>query len=338
MRLDNSLIKKSLESFENKPEVPVGYIEIELSTKGKFGAPPIFHIRNFKVGELLSLSLSDETELPRRLVNILNEMILEDVDVSNFHEKEIEETMVYLYRTFYNNNLEDIIFPIEKEDVEYLENNNAQLLQDIKDKKWTPRTSINISTDVDLYDIPDNYKSDITITNKETGFFLTFGYIKYGDRLVVKEFLDNLYREEESKFAQIKKQISLNNSNITNVPLDPIMEKEYLDYVTERFETLTNISRLVSVKNYNGLDVSELPISEKFDIMSKDARIDFGMISALSKKQNKYPIGIKPFVRMMNPFTHQQCERRFSFRIPLILQAIQISGSNKYDDGSDDED
>lgn len=338
MRLNNSIIKQSLSEYEQKVDVPAGYVEINLSTKGKVGAPASFHIRNFKVGELLSLSLSDTAELPARLINILNGMIYEDVDVSQFHEREVEELMVYVYKTFYSNTLEDIVFPIEDDDVKWLEENNPQLLQDIRDRKWTPRTTINITTDVDVYDIPDSFTSDITITNKSTGFKVTFGYIKYGDRLVVKSFLDDLYKEQEEKFAQFKKQINLNNSSITKTPLDPTLEKEYMDYVSERFEVLSDVSRLISIKDYNGVDVSELPLSEKYEIMANDARIDYGMIAKLSKRQNKTPIGIKPTIRMRNPITHQPCERRFSFRIPLIIQAIQVSGSDKYDDGFGDED
>ena len=107
-----------------------------------------------------------------------------------------------------------------------------------------------------------------------------------------------------------------------------------MEYVNERFETLANISRLVSVVDYNGMDVSQMDIALKFETLSNDARIDFGMISALTKHQEGAPFGIKPYVRMKDPITGKSVERRFSFRIPLILQAIQISGSSQYDDGS----
>lgn len=335
MKLHNRMVEqfREFEAEQNSQIIPPGYIEVRLSTKGKLGAPEVLHVRNFKVGELISLSLASEAELPRRLTGTLNGMIIEDVDVANFHEKEVEELMVCIYTSFYKNVLEDVVFPLEQEDLDYLKEHNPKLLEDVKNKKWVPRTTINIVQNASLYDIPDNFNSDITIKNKDTGFFVTFGYIKYGDRLTVKEFLDQLYQEQELKYKGIQKQIEKGDINI-----DPTLEREYTDYLTEKFEALTDISKLISVKNYNGLDISDMGIAEKYELMSKDARIDYGMIAKLSAKQNKTPFGLKPEVQMMNPITHQMCERGFSFRIPLIIQALSIHGPDKYDDGSDDED
>lgn len=332
----DSLLAGSFKKFEQdiKSEVPAGYVEMRLSTKGRVGAPEVFHVRNFKVGELLNLSISTDAELPKRLISTLNDMIYEDIDVAQFHEKEVEELMVYIFTNFYQNKLEDVIFPLEDADYEYVKNTKPDMLEDLKSGKWTPRTTIDIVNDADVYDVSDSFNPNITITNKKTGFHVTFGFIKYGDRLVVKDFLDEFYKDEETKFAGIRNQISRNN----NASLDPVDEREYMEYINKRFETLTNISRLVSVVDYNGMDVSNMGISEKFEVLSNDARIDFGMIAKLTQRQNKEPFGIKPDVRMRNPLTGEMVTRRFSFRIPIILQAIQIFGSDQYDDGSDSED
>lgn len=334
----DTILTNSFKEFERSNgsiiEVPAGYVEIRLSTKGKLGAPEVFHIRNFKVGELLNLSLSTESELPRRLISTLNSMIYEAIDVSQFHEKEVEELMVYVYTNFYQDRLDDVVFPLDEEDFEYIKNNKPEMLEDLEAKRWVPRTSIVITQDADLYDVADDFNPNITITNKKTGFYVTFGFIKYGDRLLVKDFLDSYYADEEKKFAKIKNQISQNNNSPNPIPLNPDEEREYMEYVNERFETLANISRLVSVVDYNGMDVSQMDIALKFETLSNDARIDFGMISALTKHQEGAPFGIKPYVRMKDPITGKSVERRFSFRIPLILQAIQISGSSQYDDGS----
>ena len=332
----DSLLADSFRKFEQniKPEIPAGYIEMRLSTKGRVGAPEVFHIRNFKVGELLNLAISTDAELPKRLISTLNEMIYEDVDVAQFHEKEVEELMVYLFVNFYQNKLEDVIFPLEESDFEYIRQTKPDMLDDLATGKWMPRTTIHIENDADVYDVSDSFNPNITITNKKTGFYVTFGFIKYGDRLVVKDFLDNYYKDEEAKFVKVKNQISRNN----NTPLDPELEREYMEYLNKRFETLSNISRLISVSDYNGMDVSNMNIFDKFEVLSNDARIDFGMIAKLTQKQNKEPFGIKPEVRMKNPLTGEMVTRRFSFRISTILQAIQVSGSDQYDDGSDSED
>ena len=90
----NLILTSLMESEREVKEVsstPDGYIEVKLSTKGKVGAPSVVHVRNFKVSEIISLSLSSNADLPIRLIDILNDMILEDTDVFNWHEKEIEE-------------------------------------------------------------------------------------------------------------------------------------------------------------------------------------------------------------------------------------------------------
>lgn len=344
--LDSNIILSSMKEAEEAikgNEIPAGYIEINLSTKGKVGAPKSFHVRNFKVGEILTLSLSSDEELPRRLIDILNDAILEDIDVSQFHENEVIELMLYVYSSFYQRVIEDIQFPLDDEDIDHISSTNEALLKDLAESKWIPRTSIDINSDIDLYDIDeDAFNPNITIKDKQTGFYVTFGFIKYGDRLVVKKWLDDFYKEEESKFEKIKKQIQYNNNFARNperqIKIDPDEEKAYNDYLTEKMQTLADVSRIISITDYNGMDVSNMSIGDKYKLMSSDARIDYGMISKLIKRQNKIPFGLKPIVRMKDPILNKPCERRFSFRIPLIIQAMQVSGYDRYDDGYDDED
>ena len=102
---EGNIIYNSLKEAETSAviarEIPPGYIEVRLSTKGKVGAPEIVHVRNFKVKDVVDLSLTSDSDLPGRLAAILNEMILEDVDVTQWHEKEVIELMVYILKTFY---------------------------------------------------------------------------------------------------------------------------------------------------------------------------------------------------------------------------------------------
>ena len=114
----NNLIMSSLRDFEvqNTQTVPPGYVAINLSTKGKLGAPKEFHIRNFKMKDIMALSLTEQGDLPERVVQVLNDMILEDVDVSNWHEKEVEETLVYVYMTFFEPTIKNVPFVVTDED------------------------------------------------------------------------------------------------------------------------------------------------------------------------------------------------------------------------------
>ena len=351
---NDNIVFSSLRDAEEQhnliQDIPEGYIEVRLSTKGKFGAPAVFHVRNFKVKDILTLSLSSMQDLPIRLISILNGMIWEDVDVSQWHEKEIEELMVYIFLTFFKNELTDIPFPYTEEDLNALKEgpNGENLLNDIKTKKWTPTTTINITKDVETYDLPDDANPNITITNKKTGFHITFGFIKYGDQIILKNWLDSFYRDQEMKFKAIKEKLDYNGRLLTQIEenasiidklisIDPDEQKAYDEYLTQRLQTLSELVKIISILDYNGIDVSNLSVSEKYEMISTDARLDYGMISKLSKRQSKLQIGLKPEVSMRNPFTGEVVKRPFSFQVITLLQAMQVSGDDNYDDGYDDE-
>ena len=345
----NNIILSNLRQAEKEVQktIPDGYVEIELSTKGKMGAPKCFHIRNFKVRDILALALCTEEELPAKLVSVLNEMIFEDLDVAEFYESEVEELMLYVYLNFYGRKFEHLTFPVDKSDIDYIKNksNGDEILEDLKEGRWKPEFDLDIVKDINLYDVDDDFNPNITITNKKNGFHCTFGFIKYGDKLTVKKWLDNQFAEEERKFQVVKKKIMHNNSIYLNkgntqslYEIDPIEEEDYNEYVNRRLAVLTEVSRLISIVDYNGTDTSKMSLSEKYELMAEDPQIDYGMISKLTKAQEKHPVGIKPNVTMLNPITQKTCERRFSFRIPMLLQAMQLYGDDNYDDGFDDED
>ena len=329
--------------------IPEGYIEVKLSTKGKVGAPPVVHVRNFKVSEIISLSLSGNSDLPIRLISILNDMILEDTDVFNWHEKEIEELMVYIFLSFYKPILTDVPFPFNDEDFKKMEAeaNGETRVRDIKEGRWVPKTTIDIASGVDTYDLDDTFNPEITITNRKTGFYVIFDYIKYGDQLVIKQWMDSYFAEDEKRFERIKKQIEINRG-ISNqlkdnpdkvdnlITIDKEEERAFKDYLIRRAQVITDISNIVSIVNFNGQDLSRMSIGEKYELLKDDARLDYNLISKMNARQMKMKFGIKPEVKMKNPITGEVVKRPLSFRIPSILQTMQVCGSDEYDDGYDD--
>ena len=342
-------MQEAKKSVSDAMAIPPGYLEIRLSTKGKMGAPEIFHVRNFKVSDIMALSLTSDSDLPSKLAAILNEMIYEDVDVTQWHEKEVEELMVYIFKTFYKDTIEDIPFPLEEEDYTYLKENAPEKLEVINNKKWTPKTTVSISRDVELYEIGEDFNPKIKITNKTNGFYVVFDYIKYGDQLVIKKWLDEYFAEEEEKFKDFKAQIRLNSLIMKQIktspdaldrllPYNEAEEAEYNEYMQKRLQVLSEVVRLISIVDYNGQDVSSLPLDEKYNLIKDDARIDYGMIRKLNTRQQKLQFGIKPEVSMLSPITEEVVKRPFSFRLSTLLQAMQLSGDDVYDDGFDDED
>ena len=336
----NLILTSLMESEREVKEVsstPDGYIEVKLSTKGKVGAPAVVHVRNFKVSEIISLSLSSNADLPIRLIDILNDMMLEATDVFNWHEKEIEELMVYIFLSFYKPVLTDIPFPFTEEDFKNMESepNGKEKVKDIKEGRWVPKTTIDIAYGVDTFDLSENFSPRITITNKKTGFYVVFDYIKYGDQLIIKRWMDSYFAEDEKRFERIKKQIEINrginNQLIDNpdkieslIPIDKEEEEQFKDYLVKRAQVITDVSNIVSIVDFNGQDLSDMSIGEKYELLKDDARLDYNLISKMSARQRKMQFGIKPEVSMKNPITEEVVKRPLSCRIPSIIQAMQV--------------
>lgn len=339
-------IKDAEVEVKTAMEIPAGYLEVRLSTQGKVGAPAVIHVRNFKVSDIVTLAMSSDNEIASRLANVLNTMVFEDVNVSTWHEKEVEELMVYIFKTFYKSTLDEVDLPLSKEDYEELAK-DPEKLEEVKSHKWVPKTSININRDVETYDIPKDFKSKVTIKNKKTGFYCTFDYIHYGDQIVIQRWLDSYFAEEEARFKPLKNQIQFNANLIKGaekdpeilnriIKYDPEEEKDYNEYLVERLKVLSEIAKIISITDYNGLDISKLSVGEKYDLLKDEARIDYGMISKLNNKQLKMKFGIKSEVSMYDPILGEVVKRPFSFRLATILQAMQLSGLDDYDDGDDD--
>lgn len=343
-------LKETEQAVDTYRQVPAGYIEVRLSTKGKVGAPSVVHVRNFKVSEILALSLTERKDLPIRLIDILNDAIYEDVDVAEWHEKEVEELMVYIFMTFYKPVINDIPYPLTEKDLDFIrqQTDGEEKVKAIQEGKWVPKTSVNIGQSVDTYDISDDFSPNVTITSKKTGFHVTFGYIKYGDQLKIRKWIESYFAQDEARFERIKKQLEY-NQGIENqfkdnpdaidklIPINKEEEEAYTAYNLKKAQAITDIAYIVSILDFNGYDTSGLTISEKYEILGKDARIDYNLISTLGKKQRNLKFGIKPEVDMKNPITGEVEKKVLPFRVPLIIQSMRLSESNEYDDESDDE-
>ena len=317
-----------------KESIPAGYAEIRLSTEGKLFAPEVFHVRDFKTEELLEISLISTEDLSKVLLKILKNMIYEkDVDPAKFHISEVEETLVHIYMTFFSPTMDNVIFPVEDDDLEYLKSNNTpesyeSLLEDLRSKRWVPQTSFNIQNDVDTYDIPEKFKPYITIKNNKTGFEAVFRYLCYSDQLIINDFLDDYFAEQDAKFETVK------TAGVDILSRED--RKEYEDYTRKRLMYFTLALNYCSVVSLEGQDLSELSLAEKFQICNENPQLNSSVITILNEKQSKQRFGIKPEVRMKNPITGEICLRRFPFRVSSILQACILYRPAWSDDGAVD--
>jgi|LSQX01.3.fsa_nt_gb hypothetical protein len=333
----------SLASAEKKELAPAGYIPVTLSTKGKVGAPALFHLRNFKTRDIMSLALTEEEALPERLLTLLQDLIYEkDVDVKKFHENEIVETVLTLYSSFYSDSIE-IPFPLLEEDYEYVKNKYGEAkVQDLKSGLWKPQTIISISKDVDTYDIDANFNSVAIIKSKQSGFTLGFRLPYYGDALVIKKWLRDTFGDEERRFQDTARALSLRQQllkeasegkqvNWDSIPnISSAEEEAYNNFQIKRAGVIVDVIRALHLYVYEGDDVSGASLSDRYEII-QDPRIDEKVARKLDNYFENLEFGVKPEVRMLNPLTNEVCLREYSFRLVDILQAASVFSDDEYE-------
>ena len=326
--------------------VPAGYIKVDLSTKGLVGAPAVFHIRNFNTRDIMELALTEEEALPSRIVALLEDLIFEDVDVTAFHEAEVVETLVVVYKAFFKPILEDVDFPWDETDLQAIDSLYPAVAEEKKNALlkglWKPKTDINLAEDVSTFDIPDDFKPVARIQHRETGFSCSFGLPKYGDVLVLKQWLKDNFEEQEKAFAKTIQLLKIREAmlerfeagediDLSRVPvIDEEQEAAYQRLEIKKTAALVDVIRGLHLKSFEGKDVSGLPLSERIRLV-QDPRVDVNVAKKLDKYFGNLEFGIKPVVTMKNPITGDLCSRRFSFRLVEILQAIQVHSTDEYD-------
>lgn len=337
------------QAVQTEQEVPSGYITIELSTHGLVGAPARFHIRNFDTSDLMNLALSEDEDLPEKVARMLDNLILEkNVSVLDFHEKEVSELLVRLYQAFYSNTLKDIDFPWGDEDIDFLKkqyggDTSAEFqtrYTDLKQGREKPKTDVNLAT-VETYDLdPNTFKTNLSITKKD-GFKVGFSFPRYGDVVVLRNFILQEFRQRDKEFSSIKEILKFREDAkkrvregeeipFNRIPNIPEIEKEkYKAYETEKAIFTVVAIKALHLINFEGVDVSQIPLKDKL-AFAKDPRLDYTISQMMDKHYKKLELGLKDKVSMKNPLKGVVELRDYSFRLVDILQAIKLHESDEY--------
>lgn len=333
---------EALSTFEKSIDtsVPVGYVRIELSTRGQLGAPKVFHIRSFDTREVAELSVTAENELPLKLAAIIDKMILEDdCSIKDFHEKEVVELLVKLFTIFYESKIE-LPFPITDEDILYLKENNPSLVEDVTAGRYKPTVLIDLAK-INTFDYSEkNIKQNVIITSKKTGFSLKFSYPKFGDAIAVKKYLSTSYKKEDKSIQNIVKKIEYRNrvqqmidtGKLQTDQLPYISPEEmdlYVQHEIEKAFFTIDLIRALHLVGFEGEDVSDKSIVDKIKLI-QDPRVDHKITQAVEKEFEKMDFGIDPDIEVISPLDNKPCIRRFQFRSMDILQALKTFESDEF--------
>ena len=348
--IQQEIIATAEAKVKNEIEVPAGYIKIELSTKGKVGAPAVFHMRNFTTEDLMDLALTDEQEIPIQVVKKMQEIIWEPeevCDVKKFHEKEVTEALFILYKTFYSSMLPEVDWELTDEDKEYLAEKNGgkesleykQKLAAYESGEWKEKWTINLDN-IKTYDIPDKFKTVAHIEKKVSKFNYDYSLPKYGDVLILRQFIDTIYKEKDKKFATTKEniirkhqldqdfragKIGYNGSKIY-IPENEL--KEFNEYEREKTVFATKCLKALHLEKVNGEDVSNLSLQKRLEII-EGPEFDHASFRQASEGLNNLKFGLIEDIDGFDPILRKQVKVHYTFRVPTLLQAIRDNDSDQ---------
>jgi hypothetical protein len=327
-------------------QIPANYLPIDLSSNGMLGIPQTIHIRNFTTSDLLDMSMYSESVLPSKVISVLNSMIYESVDVSDWPERVIVELLIKIYANFFTPMMTSIIFPWNSEDIDYLKSlGRDKEAADLASGKWKPVITLDLTT-IGIKDLPEGTKSKVIIHKKFTdGTEITakfISYPKYGDIIEIRNLMEKTYRDSDKKYAKIKQDSELRDSlirlgqNLQNLPIiDEYEYEEWQIYEATKAIYAMKAAQALYLLELNGEDLSKLDLGAKIQKLAL-TQYDVKMAQKIQSEYDKLDYGLNPEVKVLNPITKQECVRSFYFRELDILQAIQSAEFDEYDISYDD--
>lgn len=342
-------LKEAREDFEIRNNVPDGYIEVRLSTRGLVGAPEVFWARNFSPEDLMNLGLAAREDLPIRLVKILDSLIYNPdqnniISVKNFHEKEVIEFLLLIYETFYTSIFPDQRWIPTEEDWEHLkklyggENSDEfrQRERALNSGAWKPTFDLDISKDITFYEIPDDFKTRVKVERMygDKNFSVVFGLPKFGDFIVLKSFIDKIYEKEDRRFARIGEIIQFKkdaeervrngeNVDLRSIPTVPQAEFDaYKEYETQKSLFSVTSAKALYIKEFDGIDVSNYPIEQKLEF-ARDPRLDYSTFKQVQDLFDKMEFGYKEEITVYDPIMEKVVTRNYTFQLADLLTAIR---------------
>lgn len=323
-------------------EVPPGYQRIVMSTKGKYGAPPVLHLRNFSIEEALELGSIAQEEIPIKITSLMQRIILEpDVDIGSFYDQEVAELSIHFYRNFYSHVLKEQTYELKEADKQWMLKEVYKGKATAEYQNWlrgVENGQIPLKYDIDLnsvgyYRVPDGeVKTKIKYSNGN--FNCIFQYPRFGDTALLQKAVQEKFRTQDRQFGPLyeiwkRKQEAEaryrrgENVAIDAIPyLDPDDTKAIREYELEKTTYIISQMKGLYLCEIMGEDLSDKPLSERVEI-AKDPRIDYSTYQTVQDTFGKLKIGPYPKIQITNPVSNLQQEIDHPFRTLDLLAAIK---------------
>jgi hypothetical protein len=171
---------------------------------------------------------------------------------------------------------------------------------------------------------------------------------KFGDVLVLKKFIDTLWKEKDKQFASIgetlKRRLEAEdkinrgeNINIRAIPDVPKAERmKYKEYELEKSVFALQALRALHILEASGRfidekgneftlsnqDVGDWPLEKKI-VLAKHPELDYQTFDEVKKKFDALAFGIKEEITVRDPILERDVALKYSFRLDVVLEAMR---------------
>lgn len=325
------------------PQANGGFIEVRLSTKGMYGAPEVFHIRNFTTEEVMKLSLVEKENLPVAMARLLQDVIMEpqdQVNVLEFHEMEASELVLFIKKTYYESKIKDVAWTVTKEDkqfardVLYANDDDALNKWELGIRNGQRKYTFDIDLDkVEYWPAPEKPMHGIRVKDPASKVECLFTWPRFGDTVVLKRALDNEFKEKDKKYehdyAIYKRRQEAERAaargEIVDLSKVPMLPKSQMDdireYETEKTLFLITMTKGLHLAMIDGQDVHDKPLAERAKLAA-DNRISYTLYQKVSEIFNDMKVGPKKQIKVVDPVTGKEVDYEYPFRVYDILATI----------------
>lgn len=308
-------LQEAKEDLENELKVKDhGYIKISnLCSEGKLSAPKTFHIRDVNIEDLLELSEEDEIAQQEAVIRVMENMIKEGVDVSQFSEQEVIQTLLTVYANFHST-LMEYPYILDEEEENLIKATNPKIYEKYKEgvQKYTVEVKIE---DLEFKELPKEFKEPIRLTDK-SGFEIAFRLPRMGDIITIQKYIKKKYSKQENELAVLSDRLQEEQSSgKRDVSISLEMRETYQEYLkTKGKDYVKSLLALLLIsigkKKLNTIEekvnaIPKIPVS---------LWQDFNDILG-----NQLDYGVQEEVKVTSPITGKSTTRRYSFRPMEVL-------------------
>lgn len=323
-------VESVAQDLSNVKNVGPQYIPVYISSAPLFGVPKVVYIRMFSVEDMMLLSMVMDNEIifTRYLIQILNNNLFQDekksIDVSTWHEKQVQELLLHVLINFSNPLHEGTPYILDEEDEAFLKETDEATYKAYKngEKEFT--------TTVDFRQAKTFSRSEIqaTLTYKHKDMEVVFYIPVIRDTVLLNTFIQEyLYKINQRYNVLVSKsehgdEITFEESEFMK---EAVLEKAFITTkMTKTFFVKKVIQNNIVLYEEETMPLTAQEFKKKYDLM-EHISIPLEVFNSYSDTIEGLEIGINPLMKVISPITGKTVERRYSFRVKDFFILLFVS-------------